>query len=62
MALWIQNLDDARDNGNDYYVVRINQNAPLAYFEHDRTTGAAQCLRDAANAIDAATKGSASDV
>lgn len=56
MALWIQNITD--DDRPDYlphdYAVRINQNAPLALFTHVRSRGAAECLRAAADAIDAA--------
>jgi len=56
MALWIQNVtpDDQDPTLPDLYEVKINRNPPLATFTHDRTLGAAQCLRDAAAAIVAA--------
>lgn len=58
MALWIQNItpDDHPEGDPEQYAVRINQNAPLAHFTHNRSLGAAQCLRDAADAIDEANK------
>lgn len=43
---------DAPMTGKNTYEVRINQRV-IATFEHDRKPdGAAQCLRDAADAID----------
>jgi len=43
---------DAPLTGNDQYEVRINRQA-IATFEHKRAfDGAAQCLRDAADAVD----------
>lgn len=56
MALWIQNIteDDRPDHLPQDYAVRINNNPPLAMFEHVRSEGAAACLRAAADAIDAA--------
>jgi len=59
MALWIQNVTtdplkaDIKGEPHDY-VVRINNEPPLATFKHDRVFGAAECLRAAANAIDSA--------
>lgn len=54
MALWIQNVtqDDRPDSEPHDYVVRINQQPPLASFQHVRAKGAAECLRAAADAID----------
>lgn len=56
MALWIQNItpDYRPDNLPHAYAVRINNDPPLAYFQHVRSLGAAVCLRAAADAIDAA--------
>lgn len=58
MALWIQNVTDG-DRSDDEphdYVVRINWQEPLATFQHVRSLGAAECLRAAADAIDASGK------
>ena len=56
MALWIQNItpDERSDHLPHDYAVRINNNPPLALFEHVRSRGAAACLRAAADAIDQA--------
>lgn len=58
MALIIQNVTpNPRDRGNDElhdYVVRVNSSRPIAHFQHRRDLGAAECLRAAADAIDAA--------
>ena len=44
--------DDAPDTGMNQYEVRINKRV-IATFEHDRQYGnAAQCLRDAADAVE----------
>ena len=44
--------DDAPTTGPNKYEVRINYEV-IATFEHDRQPdGAAQCLRDAADAVD----------
>lgn len=44
--------DDAPITGPNKYEVRINRRV-IATFEHNRTPdGAAQCLRDAADAVD----------
>lgn len=44
--------DDAPLTGRNKYEVRINRRV-IATFEHDRKhDGAAQCLRDAADAVD----------
>jgi hypothetical protein len=55
MALWIQNITDEprEDDAAHDYAVRVNNNPPLAVLRHVRSLGAAQCLRDAADAIDA---------
>lgn len=46
--------DDAPKEGLNQYEVRVNDQV-LASFEHERKpNGAAQCLRDAADAIDRA--------
>lgn len=57
MALWIQNVTTdpfTPDRHPSDYVVRINNDPPLARFTHCRVEGAAACLRAAADAIDAA--------
>lgn len=56
MALWIQNISNPvpSDDEPHTYIVRVNQNPPLAGFQHVRNRGAAACLRAAADAIDAA--------
>lgn len=62
MALWIQNVTTdpfTPDKHPSDYVVRINNNPPLASFQHCRIDGAAECLRAAADAIDAALKSTA---
>ena len=50
--LWIQNVSpDAHRRPDDQphdYVVRINNQPPLARFQHVRAKGAAACLRAAA--------------
>lgn len=56
MALWIQNVTNdpyLPDDQPHTYVVRLNQDPPLAGFQHVRERGAAACLRAAADAIDA---------
>mgnify|MGYP001157018008 FL=1 len=46
--------EDTPNQGVNQYEVRVNDNV-LATFEHERKpNGAAQCLRDAADAIDKA--------
>lgn len=52
--LWIQNVSEMSrpDTQPHDYVVRINQQPPLARFQHVRAHGAAACLRAAADAID----------
>lgn len=59
MALWIQNVTDGDrpDDEPHDYVVRINRQEPLAVFQHVRSLGAAECLRAAADAIDAVGHG-----
>ena len=54
MALWIQNVtpDERPDHLPHDYAVKINNNPPLALFQHVRSLGAAECLRAAADAID----------
>lgn len=56
MALWIQNITEGtRTNDQEHdYAVRINNDPPLAFFQHIRSRGAAECLRAAADAIDVA--------
>lgn len=56
MALWIQNVTKGKrpDTEPHDYVVRINWEKPLATFQHVRSFGAAECLRAAADAIEAA--------
>lgn len=56
MALWIQNITDDHGRSDDDphdYAVRINNGPALAAFQHVRSKGAAECLRAAADAIDA---------
>lgn len=56
MALWIQNItpDRRSDDELHLYKVAVNNDQPLAYFEHRRRDGAAACLRAAADAIELA--------
>jgi hypothetical protein len=58
MVLIIQNVTpNPTERGNDElhdYAVRVNTSRPIAYFKHRRDLGAAECLRAAADAIDAA--------
>lgn len=58
MAIIIQNVTpNPTERGNDElhdYVVRVNASRPIASFKHRRDLGAAECLRAAADAIDAA--------
>lgn len=53
--LWINNISPpgTPDDQPHDYVVRINHQPPLARFKHVRNLGAAECLRAAADAIDA---------
>lgn len=56
MALWIQNITAdpfVPDRHPSDYVVRINDDPPLAFFAHCRVDGAAACLRAAADATEA---------
>lgn len=55
MSIIIQNIsaDGAPQTGPNRYRVRINQTV-ICEFEHDRQVGGlAQCLRDAADAVEA---------
>lgn len=55
MSIIIDNIspDDAPQEGVNDYLVRINSKG-ICTFQHDRKVdGLAQCLRDAANALDA---------
>ena len=48
--------DDAPNTGINQYEVRVNSQV-IATFEHDRQfDGAAQCLRDAADAVEKCSK------
>lgn len=48
--------DDAPAEGPNWYEVRVNRKV-IATFEHDRViNGAAQCLRDAADAVERCRK------
>jgi hypothetical protein len=52
LAIVNVSADDAPATGMNRYEVRINSRV-IATFEHDRKLdGAAQCLRDAADAVD----------
>lgn len=52
MSIIITNIDDnVRDSGPHRYVLRIN-NKVIAFFEHDREKGLAECLRRAATAAE----------
>ena len=52
MSIIIQNITHEVNLGPDKYVVRVNETI-ICEFEHDRKlNGLAQCLRDAANAVD----------
>jgi hypothetical protein len=42
-------------NALHHYEIKINQET-ITTFEHDRKKGLAQCLRDAADAVDAARR------
>ena len=44
------------------YIVRINNDPPIASFTHRRADGLAECLRRAAEAVDAARNGAKHDV
>lgn len=51
--LAIVNVTPEHHKGKDQYEVRINRKV-IATFEHERAyNGAAQCLRDAADAVEA---------
>lgn len=56
--LWIQNVTRGYvpDDMPHSYVVKINNQPPLAHFTHVRLDGAAACLRAAAEAIERAGK------
>lgn len=58
--LWIQNVtpegvgsSGRSDDLPHDYTVQVNREPPLARFRHVRSLGAAECLRAAADAIDA---------
>ena len=58
MSIIITNVssDEAPISGENNYLVRINDKV-ICNFTHDRKPGGlAQCLRDAANAVDLAEK------
>lgn len=54
--IWVHNVtpDDRPDDEPHDYEVKINRMPPLARFQHVRSKGAAECLRAAADAIEAA--------
>ena len=55
MSVVITNVSDHNgDTEISDYVVRINCDPPIATFEHWRRDGLAECLRRAADAVDAA--------
>jgi hypothetical protein len=57
MSVIITNVSTHDDEeGVNQYVVRINQNPIIARFDHVRSEGLAECLRRAADAVDAATR------
>lgn len=53
--LWIHNISKpgTLDSEPHTYTVQINREPPLATFMHVRNRGAAECLRAAADAIEA---------
>lgn len=53
MAIIIHRLSEKPQNGKDKYCVRVNKEL-ITTFSHQRSRqGLAQCLRDAADAVDA---------
>lgn len=55
MALWIHNITPGGPNtrSKNLYAVKVNTKE-LVRFEHRRSSGAAECFRAAADALDAA--------
>lgn len=43
-------------DGEQDYIVRINDQPPIAAFRHVRANGLAECLRAAADAVEAKSK------
>lgn len=57
MSVVITNVSKHHDFvGLNQYVVRINHDPVIAHFDHVRSEGLAECLRRAAEAVDAAEK------
>ncbi len=54
MAVVIQNVTEGErpDSEPHDYVVRINNQMPIARFQHIRDEGLSTCLRKAADAVD----------
>lgn len=54
MALWIHNITPGTAFGGDRhrYAVKLN-NRTIVEFDHSRSSGAADCFRAAADALDA---------
>jgi hypothetical protein len=60
MSVLINNISRHNDlRGLNQYEVRINNDPVIARFSHVRSDGLAECLRKAADAVDAAEKESA---
>jgi hypothetical protein len=53
MAVIIQNVSEGPMTGLQQYIVRINSDPVVATFEHIREDGLAECLRKAADAVEA---------
>ena len=55
MGLWIHNITSSSQDThpNDLYAVKVNS-TELVRFQHLRASGAAECFRAAADALDAA--------
>lgn len=59
MSVVITNVSLHYDwQGVNQYVVRINHDPVIAHFDHVRSEGLAECLRRAAEAVDAAERAS----
>lgn len=52
MPIIIQRISDKPSNGRDEYEVRVNKDVIAAFYHQRSVSGLAQCLRDAADAVD----------
>ena len=51
MVVIIKNISETPIDGEYHYCVQINDETPIAVFNHRRDSGLVECLKAAANAV-----------